>query len=298
MTINEMVQETLQAGITPLQLAFDGVRYFDSHKVIVRSTLLIYSLDMGILTPREYRYVARRRKKGDDMTERHLRKLLEHCSALLEETPAIECITFPAYPQTLMTGALAAMLFEAFTEHPEVPPSKICVELSADLLYEDTKLAREQIDRLRELGVKVAIFELGDEYCPVFRLGELKFDYAFADGFSADLLAREEGEAATILPKMVHMFGARIFAPELGGEAEINKAKKAEYDGYGVVAPEVPEPIEDEEAPPEEVQEPPEAQEPPPTQPEEPDEVLIEPPEAAPPEEESATDPPGKEAEQ
>ena len=44
------------------------------------------------------------------------------------------------------------------------------------------------------MGVRIAICEVGDEFCPVFRLAELPFDYAFVDDYATNSLDREDCE--------------------------------------------------------------------------------------------------------
>ena len=182
---------------------------------------------------RQYRFVARRTKQGNHMVKRHIEKLVRLIPRLTEAHPDADCFTIPVYARLLKDGELAAMLFDAFSLYPEVSPSKVCIELSADILYEDIADAKERMKELRELGVRFAIAEVGDEFCPVFRLAELPFDFAFADEFTTASLDREDCErVGGSLVKFLHYLNAVVIAPELDSDAKIDGAKSVMFDGY------------------------------------------------------------------
>ena len=232
----DMVKETVESGIVPIVLDFEEIRFFDKgDKVAYRSFLRINSLDVGVLTYREYRYVARRTKQGNHLVSRHLEKLFRVIPTLLEASPNVECFTVPVYARLLFGGELAGMIIDTLALFPSVPVSKVCIELSADILYENIEEAKERIEELRALGVKVAILEVGDEFCPVFRLAELPFDYAFIDEFSTATLDREDSDrVAGSLVNYLHYLSVKVIAPGLDSEDKIAGAKRVGCDGYTI----------------------------------------------------------------
>ena len=152
---------------------------------------------------------------------------------MLEEKPEIDCFTVPVYARLLADSELASMLVDVISLYPDVPLNKVCIELSADILYEDIKSASEKINELRALGVKVAICEVGDEFCPVFRLSEIKFDYAFMDAYSTASLDGDDAERiAGSLVKYLHYLDVKVIAPGLDTEAKIAGARNVDADGY------------------------------------------------------------------
>ena len=238
MNLKEMVDETLQSGVTPIVLDYEDVRFFTTENHVVRSFMVLNSLDLGTLTMKEYRFVARRTKQGDHMIRRHIEKLVRAIPKLCEQNPKVECFTIPTYARLLKGGVLAGMLFDAFTLYPDTPANKLCIELSADILYEDMEETVERVEELRKMGVKIAISELGDEFCPVFRLATLKVDYAFLDSYATDSLDREDAErVAGSLVKYLHYLEVKVIAPGLDSEDKITVAKAMECDGYTVAAP-------------------------------------------------------------
>ena len=151
----------------------------------------------------------------------------------LEQNPDVSLVTVPVYARLLADSELANMLVDLSALYPEIPLSKICIELSADILYEELSAASEKIKELRALGVKVAICEVGDQFCPVFRLSEIKFDYAFMDSYSTASLDGDSADRiAGSLVKYLHYLDARVIAPGLDTEAKIKGARAVGADGY------------------------------------------------------------------
>ncbi len=230
MSINDMVQKTVESGISPLELTFEKVSFYDSKKVILRSILTVNSLELGKLTPTQYRVVAGRGKQGGALLGRQVQKVFEAYPALVERFGEIDCITIPILSRTLMEGFAASIIFEEFERNATVPPDQICFELSSDLLFEGMESVKERFDELRDLKTKLAICELGDEFCPIFRLRELApFDLAFADPYS--FAGRDaEDESVKGLPEYIHMLGARVIAPGVS-EEDFPRLRAAGYDG-------------------------------------------------------------------
>ena len=93
----------------------------------------------------------------------------------------------------------------------------------------------ELLAELREMGVKIAICEVGDEFCPVFRIASLPVDYAFIDEYATASLDRDDAERiAGSLVKYLHYLDVKVIAPELDSEDKIAGAKAVECDGYTV----------------------------------------------------------------
>ncbi|MBQ8719488.1 MAG: EAL domain-containing protein [Clostridia bacterium] len=237
MKIGEMVDETIKSGIVPIVFDYQRVNLFSGSAAVFRTFMVINSLDVGTLTYRQYRFVARRTKQGNHMVKRHIEKLIRLIPRLTEAHPEAACFTIPVYARLLKDGELARMLFDTFSLYPEVSPSSVCIELSADILYEDIADAKERMKELRDMGVKLAISEVGDEFCPVFRLAELPFDYAFADEFTTASLDRDDCErVAGSLVKFLHYLNAKVIAPELDNDTKIAGAKSVDFDGYTLAA--------------------------------------------------------------
>ncbi len=234
MKFKDLVDQTVKSGIEPILLQYDPIAFFESSGRIIRSFLVIESLELGTLTYKEYRFIARRTKQGNALVKRHIEKLFRAFPKLLRDCVDPICFTIPVYARLLKGGELAEMLMQAFSDFPDVSPSKICIELSADILYEDIADAKQRLKELRDLGVKLAICEVGDEFCPVFRLAEFDFDYAFVDEFATTSLDGDGAERiAGSLVKFLSFLKVKVLAPGLDSEEKISAAETVGFDGYG-----------------------------------------------------------------
>ncbi len=233
MKLKEKVQALIDSGVPPIYFHLDAVQLFGNKQRLYRTLLVVNSLELGTLTYGQYRFVARRTKQGDHLVARHLEKLCRAMPQLLVQHPDALCFTVPVYARLLRDGALAKLLMETFALFPQATPEKVCIELSADILYEDMADAKERIRELRELGVKIAICEVGDEFCPVFRLAEIAFDYAFLDAFSTESLLREDADrVAGSMVHFLHFLNVKVVAPELVSEDHVASAYAVGCDGY------------------------------------------------------------------
>ena len=244
----QMVRDTLESGITPLTFDYQNVVFFGKESGILRTTMVLHSLDVGTLTPREYRYVARRTRPGVHMVKRHVEKLLRLIPKIAEQFPRIECFTVPVFPRMIRDGELTRVLYDAFAMYPAVRPAQVCIEVSADILYEDTETVKARIEEIRALGVQVAICEVGDEFCPFFKLSSLPFDMVLLDPFAIQMLERPDVEKLMGgLIQYLKSFGVPVIAPELETEELVDTVKRLECDGYSMAPTATPEDIPEEE---------------------------------------------------
>ena len=229
----QMVYDTLESGITPLVFDYRNVVFFGKETSVVRTSLVVNSLDVGSLSFSEYRYVARRSRAGVSLVKRHVEKLLRLIPKFLEKYPQIQYFTIPVFPRMILDGELTRFLYDAFATNPDVYPDRVCLEVSADILYEEIDAVKARLDEIRDLGVRVAISEVGDEFCPLFKLNQLPFDLILLDPFATALLDRPESDR--LLGSMIQYlrsFGVPVIAPDLESGDQVAAAKRLECDGY------------------------------------------------------------------
>ncbi len=237
MKIKEMVNQTVQSGIQPLQIVYDAIRFFDREEKILRTFLEVNSLDLGHLTYEQYRFVARRTKLGNELCQRHIEKVFREYPKLIQKK-GVSCITVPVYARFLLAGDLSGVLFDALAYFEGVSASKICIEISADILYEDMQTVKARIEEIAKMGFKIAVCEVGDEFCPVFRLAEIPFDYAFVDKFVVDSLQSAEAErVAGGIVKFLQFVGVKTIAPNIEKRKEVALAQTLGFDGYSLAKP-------------------------------------------------------------
>ena len=115
------IQSVLDSGREPLVLTWERVTPFSSRQCLLRTGLEIHSLELGVLTPEQYRYVARRTSQSERLFRRHLHKLLEQIPGILQKDPTVGVFTLPACGRLLKKASLGSILFEELAAHPAVP---------------------------------------------------------------------------------------------------------------------------------------------------------------------------------
>ena len=192
MIIKKAVEQVIDSGVKPIILDLQRVVNFSSDVEGIRTSLVIKSLTLGTLTANEYRYIARRTNQGTRLTERNIEKLFFFYEDLVKEFKSANFFTISAYARSLLNGELTQVLENNFMQFPEVDPQKICIELSADILFENIDKYKIELEKIKQLGVKIALSEVAQEFCPILRLNGIEYDYIFLDGYFTRLLDNEE----------------------------------------------------------------------------------------------------------
>lgn len=107
------VKETLDSGIAPITLDFSEIKFFESNSKIIRTFITVNSLDLGVLTYRQYRFVARRTKIGNRLVKRHL-EIMTVPITNITKTITVETTTF--YDTNLVTEVKTKTVIKKTTE--------------------------------------------------------------------------------------------------------------------------------------------------------------------------------------
>jgi EAL domain-containing protein (putative c-di-GMP-specific phosphodiesterase class I) len=192
MIIKKAVEQVVESGIKPITLDLQRVISFSEEVEGIRTSLTIKSLELGVLTANEYRFIARRTNQGSRLVERNIEKLFFFFNDIKKEFKTAKFFTISVYARSLADEVLYQMLSDCFEKFPDVEPEKICIELSADILFENIDRYKIELEKLKKLGVKIALCEVAQEFCPLLRLNGIEYDYIFLDGYFTRLLDNEE----------------------------------------------------------------------------------------------------------
>ena len=227
------VQQTVESGIIPIVIEMNDVVFFESSERLSRTVLTINSLDLGVLGYEQYRVVAKRSKQANKLTERHLEKLMRIIPTMLVDRPEISCYIIPAYTKLLKSGELVKMLVKSMAVYPDAYASRICIDIPCEILYDDLEVIKEAINQVKSLGFKIAISEVGDSFCPAFRLAEIPIDYIFLDKSAVErLVADNDGERIVgSFISYLKGLGTLVFASELYEEEVTSALRRAGCNG-------------------------------------------------------------------
>ena len=234
MTIKKAVEQTLDSGIKPIVLDAQRVKNYADEIEGVRTSLIVKSLALGTLTANEYRFVARRTAQANGLVERNVEKLFCFYQTLKKEHEGANFFTVSVYARTLLGGELKRALLAQLAKYPNVDATKIALEMSADILFENMEEFGKELAEIKDLGFKIALCEVGSEFCPLLRLNEIPYDIVFLDGYvpnSIEQDGREQEMQAVmniITTRPVKIYGSCV------SQEQIPLLEKLGADGYTI----------------------------------------------------------------
>ena len=231
MTIKKAVEQLIDSGVKPIVLDAQRVKTFSDEIEGVRTSLIVKSLSVGTLTANEYRFVARRTVQANGLVERNIEKVFYFFPTLKKEHEGAKFFTISVYARTLLGGELMRMLTEQMKKYPFVDTSKICLEMSADILFENLPEYKKEIDNLRNLGFKIALCEVGSEFCPLLRLNEIPYDIVFLDEYAQKSLQDDREQEIQGLMNIITARITRVYGSCVS-EEQIPYLEKIGADGY------------------------------------------------------------------
>ena len=130
-------------------------------------------------------------------------------------------------PAQFRRGDLVATVAAALADSG-LPPGRLELEITEGLLLQDTKAVLETLNRLRTLGVDIAMDDFGTGYSSLaylwrFPFSKLKIDRSFVAGMCADPKAAAIVETVVALGRTL---GLTITAEGVETEAEVNALRK------------------------------------------------------------------------
>ena len=232
MIIRKAVEQVVDSGVNPIVLDVQRVVDFSGDLQGLRTSLNIKSLDLGFLTANEYRYVARRSEQGSRLVERNIEKLFYFYSDYIKEFSSAKFFTVSVYAKAMLNGVLFQTLSDFLKKYPLVEPQKICLEISADILFEDIEVYKKEINNIKQLGVKIALCEVAQEFCPLLRLNQINYDFVFLDGYFVESLEDEarEGQVNAVM-NIINNRPCKVFGSCVKQDA-IPLLEKLGVDGY------------------------------------------------------------------
>jgi diguanylate cyclase (GGDEF)-like protein len=127
-------------------------------------------------------------------------------------------------PRQLMQPDFAATVARAL-ETTGAKPSSLCLEITEAALIEDVDVARRELGKLRDLGIRLAVDDFGTGYASVSYIRQLpidvvKIDKSFVQGLTA---GAEDAAIAQAIIKMSHALGLTTVAEGVETGEELSK---------------------------------------------------------------------------
>lgn len=171
-------KKMMESGIAPLELAeYDVLSCRDGSKKGVFTELRINSLELGVLYPAQYRVVTNRNNQSIRLATWAFHRV----SPMLSEREDGGWMSFYIPAKALMRDHFIKLL-ENERKKAGRDFSKLVMEVSSEILYENAAQVAEKMTELRtEFGIRFLLSEFGDEYCPVLKLPSYPVDFVLLD---------------------------------------------------------------------------------------------------------------------
>ncbi len=215
MKFQDEVQLTVESGINPIELILEEVKEFSSEKVFAfRTRLEVNSLDVGNLTPAEYRFTAERTKRALYLTDRALVHLKRAFDKLKKSNVIFDWISLYCTDVALTKTDFVSALLAVFPEKEDL--SKICLEFSPVVLYNQDKKLMGVLKELKSFGIKLMLHDFGEEYSPMVKLLSYGFDFAIAHKKFLEMMRDEElSKSAQILVSYAKTAGISVLVSDI-----------------------------------------------------------------------------------
>lgn len=234
MTDIDVVVETINSGIEPLCLAYYPIKSTNTrNEIAFRSILIINSLELGVLMPDDYKYVASRTVQSQKLAIWNLRELCSDIKTLCERNYNFKWISVSIPVRMVLRTNLKETLLKTFEECEFNFLDKICLEFPAELLLEDRSKIVPILTELREAGFKLSVFGFGDEFCPTFRIKDIPFDYVIFDRFVTENLdEKSESPLPSSLVSFVSSLNIQPIIDFVTTDEQVREANRLECYGY------------------------------------------------------------------
>lgn len=188
MTQCNFLEETIKAGIKPMELKYSTLTLVDEKSIAsYRSILQINSIDLGAMLPDQYRAIANRTMQGTKLAQWNLEKVIDKINKLINEQIPFDWISVSLPKRMLLKDDGLWYIKTLFENKKFEHQEKLCLEFSTEILYENYDIVLPALKRFKELDLKLAISDFGDEFCPTGRINGLPVDMILLD----DLIASE-----------------------------------------------------------------------------------------------------------
>ena len=223
---NQLLTATLESGIPPIETKLIEIRSTATRQqTALRSVQQLNTQQLGILLPEDFDPVATRTNQCVNLALANISDVAELLETASERKIKLDFISVSCPVRMIARGDIAGLLNTAFfEENIFLDPTKLCLEFPPEILLEDSAKISEKLSELRFMGIKTAIRDFGNAFCPTMRLREFAFDYAILDQSVTDLMENDATEhTASSLVSFVRGLGIEAVAVGATGNEIISR---------------------------------------------------------------------------
>ncbi|NLW74726.1 MAG: EAL domain-containing protein [Clostridiales bacterium] len=231
---SELLRATLESGVEPIEIKLVPVRNTLTRGVMAyRTVAQLNTQSLGVLLPDQYGPVASRNALCVKLALSNIAEISEIIEYASENGIKAEWFSAACPVRMITKGSAAELLGGLFEDIGFSDPTRLCLEFPSQVLFEDREKAAAELNALRFMGIKTAICDFGDEFCPVGRLSGFPFDYAILDRSVTLRLAQEETtRSSAALIAFVRGCGIEVIAEGAADSNLISELYRADCGGY------------------------------------------------------------------
>jgi diguanylate cyclase (GGDEF)-like protein len=164
---------------------------------------------LGEIAPQRFIPIAENNGAIHDLSER----LLRHACGAAKRWPSEVALSFPLFQIQLGDRSLTSRIV-SILEETEVAPSRLELEISEMVLFDDPEGATDTLVALREAGIKIVLANFGNRYSSLYhlrnlKLDRIKIDRGFVESFASN---KESNEIVDALIGLAQSLGLTIDA--------------------------------------------------------------------------------------
>ncbi|MBP5362503.1 MAG: EAL domain-containing protein [Ruminococcus sp.] len=185
-------EKSLVDGLRAVELHYRAIRNISSGQIAAyQSQTRLNSPKLGVLTPDKYRDVCEITNQAVKLFYLELIQALEAYKTFVERELNFSWVSVYMPVRFLREAGAEKTLLEYFSRY-DVPTSRICFELSENLLEEKDGRAAQVIQHMRNRGFHFMIVNFGGDTCPMMRLSGFPVDYVLLSPEVANFLGKDE----------------------------------------------------------------------------------------------------------
>lgn len=204
------VEEIIKSGIQPLEMHYHNVMSCQFNSLCaLQGELWVNSVDVGVLKSQQYLPVTLRNNQCVEMFLWSIEQVANQIIFVGEKNLA-EWVSVYAPVRILTKTKCADKLQKLFDGIGFTRTSKICLDFPQEILYEENSEIEIELQKLKNMGFKIAVSGYGNELCPTIRLADIEPDIVILDEYVNDCIEKDKMEQANHVIEYANRCGCQV----------------------------------------------------------------------------------------
>ena len=233
-TKEDYVEMTLESGVAPLELRYAQINScYKKLPVAYRTFTYLNSITQGVLGPENYSFAADETEQGIRLAGRNIKEAVKAIKSFEINNRKIDFISVRCPACLVVRDDFYEWMKNLIAETGLADSTKLCLEFSQSLLYEDLEKVRLGILNLKILNVRSMMSGLTSNSCPIASLMTVPVDFVvITPEFTALADNRNKGSALMSLIGFIKSLQIEIIADGALNDEQIRLLSRQEVYGY------------------------------------------------------------------